>query len=284
MISNTNKHVEVLQTDLVCSISAFKQLNKKRPLTIHSVFYRGINLTDGESDELIYVGPNYPGMLTANGVMIDKNVYEKVISFLKEGEHVQLKNNHLIFYTRPQVISIAVKEIKTVDLFIPVITEVDLEAIHLKNTLHKLGVIEKSGFKKNKDLENILHNILEHDKIQEEDVLSLIGAGVGLTPSGDDFLQGIILMESALGHSSKYKQLVKESLSKRSTTAISVSYYTLLQKGTVNAPWQALLQAVKDRNEEEALIQLHKIQQFGHTSGNDLLVGAWTYLKMNQIG
>lgn len=284
MISNINKNSEILQTDLVCSISALKMLKSKRPLTVHSVFYRGANLTDEQSKELIYVGPNYPGMMTTSGMMLDKNVYAKISSLLKEGQRVQLKNDQLIIYTRPQVTTIAVKEIKTVDLFIPSISENDLNAVKLREKLEKLEVIEKSGFKKNKDWLNILHNILEHDKIQEEDVLSLIGAGVGLTPSGDDFLQGAILLETALSREPKLKQLVEQSLEKRSTTAISVSYYALLFKGTVNAPWQALLQAVKDRNEDEVMNQLQNIQQFGHTSGNDLLVGAWTYLKMNQIG
>ncbi|WP_169333937.1 DUF2877 domain-containing protein [Allofustis seminis] len=279
-----NRSHEVLLTHLVGSTSALKMLNESKSLSVHSVFERGINLTDGTSPELLYIGPNYPGTLVANGIMIDREIFKKLTQQLNAGVRVQFKNNYLIFYTRPQLIIVEIEKIDAVHLYIPKISEADVRAVKLFEKIEAEHVIEKSGFVKNKVWLNILHNILENDKIRLEDVLNLIGAGVGLTPSGDDFLQGAILMETALGHPPKIRCLVQEGLKSRTTTAVSVSYYALLLKQNANLPWQALLEAVSQRDETEVIHQLHIIQTFGHTSGKDILVGAWTYLKMNKIG
>lgn len=111
-------------------------------------------------------------------------------------------------------------------------------------------------------------------------VRDLVGAGIGLTPSGDDFLQGMVLIESSLGERTTLRQQVEAVLQDRTTTAVSHAYYSALFAGKVNLSWVKLLRAVKEQASVATITALvQDIQHYGATSGNDILVGIATGLK-----
>lgn len=102
---------------------------------------------------------------------------------------------------------------------------------------------------------------------------------IGLTPSGDDFIQGILFIEGVIQAQPVIKTAVQDFLQERSTTDVSRAYYQALFKGYVNSSWIQLLQAAReeDRLSIEGLIQA--IKTYGATSGSDILLGVKSYLQ-----
>lgn len=109
---------------------------------------------------------------------------------------------------------------------------------------------------------------------------SLIGLGVGLTPSGDDFLMGLLTVLQAYDNY-LIKELTREkevwlSFMKQRTTI--VSYYMLKHciNGLTNEALKQLLINFKNINEKEML----NVLNIGSTSGTDMLVGVVTGYRL----
>jgi len=105
-----------------------------------------------------------------------------------------------------------------------------------------------------------------------ENLKKFIGLGIGLTPSGDDFLLGLISTLRCFGSATDLGEEIVEQLHaddiKNKTTKIS--YYMLknAMNGQINgALFQYLTEQKRDRQ------TLEKIIKIGSTSGTDMLVG-----------
>ncbi|MDP8023012.1 MAG: DUF2877 domain-containing protein [Conexivisphaerales archaeon] len=98
---------------------------------------------------------------------------------------------------------------------------------------------------------------------------SLIGFGIGMTPSGDDFLVG--LMASLKG--SYFFERVKEAINKAliKTNSISREFLRCAVLGEFSASFAELIQAANDEIDAEKYFL--KISLKGHTSGKESLLG-----------
>lgn len=109
---------------------------------------------------------------------------------------------------------------------------------------------------------------------------SLLGAGMGLTPSGDDFLCGMLQMLWALKNiedSLEVRNIITKAVKEKLYETCDISKAYLLQslQGYAGELMQKLFLSV---NQQESRKYMDCISQIGHSSGVDLLCGVWTIL------
>lgn len=107
----------------------------------------------------------------------------------------------------------------------------------------------------------------------------LAGLGVGLTPSGDDFLLGTMLC-AWLAHPMPTAYCAAAAgASVLKTTLLSAAYLRSAAEGQFGAPWHRLLDALEAGSDEDLAAAAHAVLAYGHTSGADALAG---FLWMGQ--
>lgn len=128
---------------------------------------------------------------------------------------------------------------------------------------------------------------LEKDEIAEEALIGLIGLGLGLTPSGDDFLCGLLsalhLPISPYHHLQEaLVQSVQTYLSQ--THLISSAFLKDACMAQIGAPLQALINTLFQVNRQLSEIEMaiHQLTALGHRSGYDLLSGFLAGLPHSQ--
>ena len=279
LMSTKNHTPNTLSTLGVFSSYVKEILVEAHYAKIHSVFPNGFNLSF--NGELVYVSYHQEGMLSARGLSIDRDVFNKISSHLKVGMQVRVRGKQWVFYTRPHVFTVNISDISIKNLEIISVTRNEMEQIMFVNRLEALNLLKHSGFSADERLLTILGEIQQSNEIKTENITQLIGAGVGLTPTGDDFLQGLIFMEKTFNKPPTIQTIVQQQLQERSTTDVSISYYQALFSGFSNEPLVLLFQSVKAQDERAFDQAIDYIRNYGMTSGYDLLMGMYMYLKIN---
>ncbi|MDO5028461.1 MAG: DUF2877 domain-containing protein, partial [Bacillota bacterium] len=108
------------------------------------------------------------------------------------------------------------------------------------------------------------------ERIKTRGLASLVGLGLGLTPSGDDFLAGLMAVERALGLS-----LVDEDLNLDNTNKISGEFLKYSQHGIFSED------IIKLFNFGPTYV--NEILKSGHTSGADTLFGIYYGLVKSKL-
>ena len=287
-----------LQTDMTISSSIVEELMayKKQHGIVHSVFDNGFNLKINQ--QLIYVS-TLDQSLTAHGMLWSTQSFTQVKPFLKPGLRVQYtqglhtnpaeqnlqyqqalqqKQVRWRFYTHPLTIdvhatvetvlnlSLQSKELETADFqrFIFALSKAQLKE-NCDPYLFKMDPIISRLDQKNPNL------------MSPSWLYQWIGAGHGLTPSGDDFLQGMLMGATLLGDN-RLKLVISDVLKTRSTTDVAHAYYQNIFRNEANLDWHLLIDAILLNNEIAINSAIKKIQSHGASSGNDILFGLYYYL------
>ena len=118
----------------------------------------------------------------------------------------------------------------------------------------------------------------------------LIGLGPGLTPSGDDYIGGLLFtahqLEAAyslefIGESERIRDFLNEA--RLSTNRISHTILSDLADGHGPEPLHDLAHALLQRGTlPDALGSVGRLTQIGHTSGWDMLAGAMTGMLLKE--
>ena len=114
----------------------------------------------------------------------------------------------------------------------------------------------------------------------KEAIASLIGLGPGLTPSGDDFLGGMLIALHICG-----EKLVKKNLFVQieslidSTGPVSSTHLNAAAHGEGSHSLHQLLNMLLEGNEAHLEPGIDAVNQIGHTSGWDALAGAAVVLR-----
>ncbi len=278
LMSSKENTTNTLSTLSVFSSFTQQILAKHHYAKIHSVFPNGFNLNF--SGELVYMSAHQEGMLSGRGLSINHEVFDAIHPHLDVGFHVRVRKDQLLFYTRPHIFTIRLTEKRVKDLKIVPVPEEKWDLQGFKKRLEALALFEQTGFSTNDRLRETLEDILETKEVRVDHVNRLIGGGVGLTPTGDDFLQGLICMEQTFAHLPHIQSIVQKRLKERSTTDVSLSYYEALFAGYSNEPLVLLFQAVRAQDDKQFEQAISYIQNYGETSGYDLLMGMYTYLQI----
>lgn len=104
-------------------------------------------------------------------------------------------------------------------------------------------------------------------------LLGLVGLGIGLTPSGDDALVGMIAVATAAGVGSGTLRRFAGLLDDTLTTPASLTYLRLAMDGDFSAPVRHLLAALTRPGTPGLATAVAELSTMGHTSGADLMAG-----------
>lgn len=110
-------------------------------------------------------------------------------------------------------------------------------------------------------------------------IKSLLGLGPGLTPSGDDFLIGMMLVLHTVGEKDLFLKLAKivKNFASLQTSSISNAHLSAMtDSAQANCLLHELLFALQGKKSiKQALI---RAENFGHSSGKDAIAGIITAL------
>ena len=129
-------------------------------------------------------------------------------------------------------------------------------------------------------IQNILHQFRQGtgDSVKMADTLcQLIGLGIGLTPSGDDFLCGFLAgLRLSLSESDRFRQILEKKICSHlnRTNEISAAFLHCAVLGQFSAPIHLLI------NPDITVEQIYRaFSDIGHSSGVDTLCGISTALS-----
>lgn len=103
----------------------------------------------------------------------------------------------------------------------------------------------------------------------------LAGLGIGLTPSGDDFLIGT-MYAVWLSRPAAEATLLTQAMADEAaplTTSLSAAWLRAASRGEANVSWHALIDALIDRDRRGWSAASDRILDTGYTSGADALSG-----------
>jgi Protein of unknown function (DUF2877) len=107
-----------------------------------------------------------------------------------------------------------------------------------------------------------------------DDVRALVGAGPGLTPSGDDVLCGVLLGLRLRGCAEAVERVWSEVAARLTTTTLlSAALLRGAADGYAVPAVVGLATALADGNHGEVERRVAEVLAIGHTSGSDLLAG-----------
>lgn len=116
----------------------------------------------------------------------------------------------------------------------------------------------------------------------------LIGLGLGLTPSGDDFLLGFVAARMAQGYRKEVQHLRRALTAHmmRATNLISASYLRHGFRGRFSSHLKQVLELLHKPGVTEAAVlpALADLVRVGSTSGQDTLMGVLAALDRNETG
>ena len=106
----------------------------------------------------------------------------------------------------------------------------------------------------------------------------LLGLGPGLTPSGDDFLAGIMIALHAFGREDSAHELWQtiHPWALQAGNFISFAHLAAASKGLGFAPIHDFLHVLLQGDSAKLTMHLDSIDNIGHTSGWDTLAGVFT--------
>lgn len=112
-------------------------------------------------------------------------------------------------------------------------------------------------------------------------IAPLLGLGPGLTPSGDDYLGGVLIALRTLGREDDADRIwsVIEPIVAAATNDISRAHLAAAAEGFGSAPLHVLLNAIIDGQSEWLADFAAAVIRIGHTSGWDALTGAIAALR-----
>ncbi|RMG89826.1 MAG: DUF2877 domain-containing protein [Chloroflexi bacterium] len=106
-------------------------------------------------------------------------------------------------------------------------------------------------------------------------VRTLAGLGHGLTPSGDDVLVGVMYGLWACWPTIKAQRWCKmlAETAVTCTNTLSAAWLQAASHGEATPPWHELVNGLITDSKTAVTLALARIQQTGHTSGTDALIG-----------
>jgi hypothetical protein len=122
-------------------------------------------------------------------------------------------------------------------------------------------------------------------RLDADDIAPLLGLGPGLTPSGDDFVGGV-LIALALIELSDLRDRLWSAFAPRITAAtnrISGAHLAAAAQGLGHAALHAILDHILAGRDAGISDHLRAIDAIGHTSGWDALAGAVTVLRQAML-
>lgn len=257
---------------------------------IHSSFNRTFNILT-ESDYFftvavnsVFDGPNmlkikesnFEGMIFERGMMVKQVdeglvIADKVWIDLSKAEIYQIKP--LVFPNKPNT------ENNNTFLGIEKYLSEQLDTVGFFRKTYQNN-LEKEQHDRLLACKNALNTAVkeENKKLLEKEVIQLIGYGNGLTPSGDDFLTGLLLVANSVNYPFvTLRNSLNETVSRNLKRTNDISQHQLLH-GIEGIALEPIMTFLRELNQEEIdNIQLenslNQVISIGSSSGSDMIAG-----------
>lgn len=241
---------------------------------VHSIFENGVNIVGKNC--LIFI-THEDRNLSPNSILLFKDDFKKIYQYLNIDMQISLKDDKII---NPKfVIKLDIEN--SIDLSINSIKNKNIKEYGvLKNYIEKLELMTGFGLRvkelnKDKHISSIKQIVRSNNNAIIEDVLkNILGKGKGLTPSGDDFLIGLLWAnEDFTFLSDTFKETLLKLLYTDITTDISKNYLKMSLIGEYSSSLIKLYESLSLNFDFRNIIK--EILDYGHTSGIDTLSGIY---------
>lgn len=248
---------------------------------VHSIFKNGLNLISGNN--VLFIGTDKNGELPFALHLSFKDTKE-VLQLVKVGNQFfydsqtnQLKSN---------AVSLSFKY--THFYHSQMLPQQEIMLKQVEKVLAEAEMVsENNGFQKNLPLSlddaaepeftNSIKGLFSSDKEGIRDSLEFfIGRGVGLTPSGDDLLVGLLSMDSAYTLlNTNFRQILLELLeTKERTTIIAATYLRYAVKHLYSTTLLSFANELSEKHKGNQIkVDFKTILTNGSTSGLDTMTG-----------
>lgn len=267
------------------SSDIFKVLDNNYKIYIHSIFNSSLNLVINE--EIINVNYNFD-ILPPMGITIseddfyllkDNIVKKNTIKYNEKSNVIESNNIKIYLVGAREYYSCDLAKKNTIingENIKEIIKTLDINNLQCGFNMSSIDFI-LNMLEKNESIVSKSLNILKRFFVDESNkgFEYFIGRGKGLTPSGDDFLVGIISIMWAYEESfdKKNREIYNYLIENKGklTTDISQSYLQNALKGKFS---KAVINLVNNLDSDCLdSNKLDKVIKFGNTSGIDLLLG-----------
>lgn len=163
----------------------------------------------------------------------------------------------------------------------------NISIVQLLNKYRKWEKVENKFFY-NKTLKDhlvlgatALETALKNGNSCKNAVRSLAGLGSGLTPSGDDYLLGVLASLWFTRQKSSIEKIALYACNR--TTFLSAAYLNAASKGEFSESWHQLLKNIVSNDSSIASDSIIKFSKIGASSGRDSLAGFATHFLQPRL-
>lgn len=268
----TDKNGQLMTIQLSAYVKSV--LAKHTLFRIHSIFNHGFNIVTPDGLLIYCTNQNIGHHVLVMQFNIEN--FDVLKSRLHVNDFVKMSQNKVIFYTSPILKYDAIRNISYDSHFEVTIDEMQLLLFKRQYDLLlkqlELMIMKKSGFSTLKSIE--LNNIHypEKKRLNFGDLRQLIGLGIGLTPSGDDFIVGYLIAEKILKRSS-VNEILNQLILDDSISNITLSSLRAINDHQLDEPWQNMINSISRCDGEQFVHWINEALKKGATSGADQVLG-----------
>ena len=241
-------------------------------------------------DILFHVG-SISESLSATGITLDDDIIDHLLNDIDVGNRVLYTNDRLFIYTNKDIKNIFLSELSEVDLKIPEVNFNKISIAQIVDTFKIIDFAKVWGLSEEYSPQRVIDMVLKAHSLESKISTSdfLFGRGRGLTPSGDDIMVGNLSILTATKSSQivDWQKTVKARLQRGGTTDVSESYIQAALEGYTSEKMISFLNIIQKGNAAALRPAIFAIQDFGHTSGTDTLLGMYAafmgLLETNKI-
>lgn len=264
----------------ICSINIKSILSENIKIKIHSIFNNSVNLIL-ENDLLINIIAENKGITPYSMCMLSKNLNSIIKTlYIKDSIAFNKDSNSLIIKDTYKI------NIKSDYVYDPQIKFEHYNANMLENNINLVKKIIKINPNwrfglEDENLQLKINNLIIQLKKDTQNIICcldyFIGRGQGLTPTGDDFIVGLL---SLLIISNKIKlennlYALKNNFYNK-TTRISYEFLNYAFLGHFSSVIKNFLLCLLSNDESKLVSSLYTLCNTGHTSGFDSIYGILT--------
>lgn len=260
----------------------FLQMPENETYLVHSRFEHGVNLQAG--NKLCFVGNKHNERLPY-GILLGKKELSLLKEHTEEGTSVFVREGGKLC-TAEITIELqgagiyssrcGISDGKTLTASLSeVFSEVQDECTGFGSSIREMA----DG--RQKELQKLTECFQYSGQKKVKEVLEKwVGLGPGLTPSGDDFLLGILFSDHILPFlGNVFREELQKITDTFHTTAVSVSQYTYAFQHLFCGSLLGFKQAYETEDIQEMKHCIRRLLLFGHTSGRDMTAGLWFGLE-----
>lgn len=243
---------------------ALSLLKTNKAMRVHSIFNNGFNIVN-DKNELIFIGTDKNGYFPF-GITIDQYTIHHIKETLKVNDSVRLTkngvshNDFMLMVNKAELYS-----------YEEVTAQADISAIKEVVDHYDFTSYSEGDFSPEK-LSSIITDLAD-DKA-DFPLAYLAGRGIGLTPSGDDIITGILYINRLQPFiAKKHLHELKEYIGRTVTTIVSENFIKLALKGIFSTRITAIGEDPSQKTVDELL-------ELGSSSGHDTLYGI--YMTLNR--